>query len=92
MSEALDIKLQVDLSGKSIEIGVDTSWKNIGIGVEKGGAVYPPYTGNYHIIPTLYWQQRLETYGKSMTDDVLVDAIRITETTNPQGGKTVVIG
>jgi len=90
--EVLDIRIGVTISAPDIFIGVDRTWKEIGLGVERGGAVYPPYTGSYHVVPALYWQQRLETYGKSMTDDVLVDAIRITETSNPQGGKTIVIG
>ena len=91
-SEALDIRIDVNVPIPDISIGVNRTWRTIQIEVDKGGAYYPPYTGSYHIVPALYWQQRLETYGKSMTDDVLVDAIKFTETTNPQGGKTIVIG
>lgn len=90
--EALDIQIGVSVPTPDIRIGVNRHWKAISIAVEKGGSYYPPYTGSYHIIPALYWQQRLETYGKSMTDDVLVDAIKFTETSNPQGGRTIVIG
>ena len=81
MSEALDIRIEVN-----------RAWKTIDFAVEKGGTAYPEYEGPYEVTPALYWQQRLETYGKSMTEDVLVDSIRITETSNPQGGKSVVIG
>lgn len=91
-SEALDIRIGVTVPVPDISIGVNRSWKTISMEVEKGGSYYPPYEGSYHIVPALYWQQRLETYGRSMTDDVLVDAIPFTETSNPQGGKTIVIG
>lgn len=91
-NEALDIQISVNVPVPNISIGVNRTWKNVTIEVEKGGSYYPPYTGKYHITPTLYWQQRLETFGKSMTDDVLVDSIPFTETSNPQGGKTIVIG
>lgn len=91
-TEALDIRLNVELSEPDISLGIDRTWKTIEIAVDKGGSYYPPYTGNYHVIPSFYWQQRLDTYGKAMLDDVLVDAIKVTETSNPQGGKTIVIG
>lgn len=91
-SEMLDIQIGVNVPVPNLSIAVDRTWKNVSLAVEKGGSYYPPYTGNYHVIPALYWQQRLETYGKSMSDDVLVDAIPVTETHNPQGGRTIVIG
>lgn len=91
-NEVLDIRIGVSILQPDISIGIDRTWKDIAMGVDRGGAVYPEYAGPYHVIPALYWQQRLETYGKSMADDVLVDAIKITETGNPQGGKTIVIG
>lgn len=91
-NEALDIQLSVNLAVPDIGIGVDRHWKNVGIEVDRGGPVHVPYDGPYHVTPTLYWQQRLETYNKYMTEDVLVDSIRITESHNPQGGTTIVIG
>lgn len=90
--EMLDIQLNISRDTPDISIGVDRTWRNVEFEVEKGGAYYPPYTGIYHVRPALYWQQRLETTGKSMSDDVLVDAIPLTQTTNPQGGTTIVIG
>ena len=89
---ALDIDISVEAVIQEISLGVDRTWKEVSMEVNKGGNYYPPYEGPYHITPTFYWQQRLETYGKSMTEDVLVDSIKITETSNPQGGKSVVIG
>lgn len=90
--EALDIRLEVNLPVPDIALAVDRRWKNVEIGVDRGGAYHVPYEGEYHVTPKLYWQQRLETYNKYMSEDVLVDAIRVTETSNPQGGKTIVIG
>ncbi|MBR1810796.1 MAG: hypothetical protein IJ766_03975 [Clostridia bacterium] len=53
-----------------------------------GGA---PYEGAYAIFPA-FESQTLPTKGKSMTDDVTVEAIKISRTTNASGGKTVYIG
>ena len=75
-----------------IQINVERSTKDIELTVEKGGQYIFPYAGPYHVTPTLYFQQRLETNGKSMSEDVLVDSIRVTESHNPQGGKTIIIG
>lgn len=80
-AEMLDIRLQVD-----------RTWKNISMEIDRGGPVVVPYDGPYYVKPGFYFQQRLETFGKRMTDDVLVDSIKVTETSNPQGGKTIVIG
>ena len=91
-NELLDIQIEVSRQTPDISIGVDRTWKNVTLEVEKGGSYYPPYEGPYNVTPTFYWQQRLETYGKSMTEDVIVDSIRITDSLNPQGGRTIVIG
>lgn len=91
-NEMLDIQLNVSLQPKDIAIGIDRTWREIRMEVEKGGSYYPPYEGPYSVTPTFYWQQRLETTGKSMTGDVVVDSIRVTDTANPQGGRTIVIG
>ncbi|MBR1810241.1 MAG: hypothetical protein IJ766_01155 [Clostridia bacterium] len=53
-----------------------------------GGA---PYEGAYEISPA-FESQTLPTKGKSMTDDVTVEAIKVSRTTNASGGKTVYIG
>lgn len=91
-NEALNIQIAVDRSSRNVGIEIADRWKEVSIGVERGGAYYPPYEGSYHIIPALYRQQRMRTHGKSMTSDVLIDAIKFTETENPQGGRTIVIG
>ena len=75
-----------------IQLNVDRTWRDVTFEVDKGGSYYPPYEGPYFVKPTFFYQQALETYGKSMADNVIVDSIKVTETVNPQGGKTIVIG
>ena len=53
---------------------------------------YDEYTGNYVVTPVLYDEQELLTRNKLLRDNVTVKEIPITTTTNPYGGKTVVIG
>ncbi len=52
---------------------------------------YDVYTGPYEVTPT-FSDQTLDTDTKAMIDDVLVHEIPVTYTTNPYGGKTVLIG
>lgn len=90
--EPKEIGIAVDRSARTIGVNVADRWKEVFIGVERGGPYIQPYEGPYHVIPALYRQQRLRTYNRSMKSDVLVDAIKFTQTENPQGGMTVVIG
>lgn len=53
-----------------------------------GGA---PYEGPYEVTPE-FSAQTLETKGKSMRDDVTVEAITVSRTGNPSGGNTIYIG
>lgn len=57
-----------------------------------GELPYDFYHGPYNVTPILYDGQELRTDQKIMTDNVTVEAIPITRTTNPYGGQTVVIG
>lgn len=91
-AEMLDIQIGIDRGTKDIQVSVARNWKNISMEIDKGGVEYPDYTGPYSVTPSFYYQQLLETYGKHMTADVLVDSIHVTETENPQGGRTIVIG
>lgn len=50
-----------------------------------------PYEGEYEVTPRLY-EQGLATKHKTMMDDVTVHEIPVTITSNPHGGKTVLIG
>lgn len=49
------------------------------------------YAGPYEVIP-MWTEQRLDTEGKQMTDDIKVYEIPIYKTSNPSGGDTVIIG
>lgn len=49
------------------------------------------YSGAYAVTPRLY-PQYLDTDGKIMSDDVTVYEIPVTQTSNPYGGQTVLIG
>lgn len=64
----------------------------INLTIEEGsGGVLPYYDGSYSVVPRKT-EQTLETKNKSMRDDVIIDPINYSETINPQGGNTVVIG
>ena len=49
------------------------------------------YTGAYIVDPN-FVDQTLETQDKLMEDDVTINAIKVTRTSNLSGGLTVVIG
>ncbi len=49
------------------------------------------YDGEYIVDPS-FEQQTLETRNKTLTDDVTVNAIMVSRTTNTSGGYTVYIG
>ena len=54
--------------------------------------VAPTYDGEYEVTPRLYDEITLETAGKVLVNNVTVHEIPVVVSTNPQGGKTVVIG
>lgn len=49
------------------------------------------YSGNCYITPKID-SQILPTCDKVMTEDITVEGIPIYETSNPQGGNTIIIG
>lgn len=49
------------------------------------------YTGQYEVDPT-FETQTLETAKKYLSQNVIVNAIAVSEVSNPFGGKTVYIG
>lgn len=55
-------------------------------------AALPYYVGDYTVIPRLNEAVTLETAQKSMSANVVVEAIPLYETENTKGGKTVIIG
>lgn len=56
------------------------------------GSYAPVYHGETEVIPRLDTIQTLLTEGKKLESNITVREIPITQTTNPYGGKTVVIG
>lgn len=49
-----------------------------------------PYEGNYTVIPKVE-EQKMETKGKVMIDDVTVKSVPFFEVSNTSGGNTVYI-
>ena len=49
------------------------------------------YTGPYRVTPE-FFSQTLETRGKRMGNNVTVEAITVSRTSNLSGGKTIYIG
>lgn len=90
--DALNINVAVGIERPDIRIGVERKWKNVEFEVSKGGAYYPEYDGPYVVDPSFYFDKKLGTYGKAMTDDVTVNHVPVFEASNPQGGKTITIG
>ena len=56
-----------------------------------GGTDLPVYSGSYTITPKTT-AQSMETSDKVMTDNVTIKEIPYSEVSNPQSGKTVIIG
>lgn len=89
---ALDIQISISRETPEIGMNVDRRWKTVTFDVSKGGKYYPPYEGPYEQDASFYYDTILETYGKVMSDNVKVNKIPVVETSNPQGGKTIMIG
>ena len=76
----------------TIEVAILEDYEiEIEVEAEVVGTGGDPYMGEYAVTPRLT-EQTLPTQYKVMMDDVLVRGIPITETSNPYGGKTVLIG
>lgn len=75
-----------------IDIELLTTPKVIELDVELGTIIYegggPPYEGEYDVTPKIE-EQTLFTKNKTMKKDVTIHEIPYSETTNPEGGKTV---
>lgn len=51
----------------------------------------PVYDGEYVVTPKAYDEQRLETRGKTMVEDVIVEKVPFYEVSNEAGGMTCYI-
>ena len=58
----------------------------------RGGGGGEPYTGEYDVTPKVSTPVVLQTEGKTMKKDVTVLKIPQFEVSNPEGGKTLIIG
>lgn len=54
--------------------------------------VYPPYTGQYEVTPSVNGEQVLETKDKYMADNLVVLEVPYSEVSNTADGITVYIG
>lgn len=81
VGEKLDISLEVNMS-----------WKTVEMEIEKRGEHHLPYDGPYSADASFFFNKKLYTYGRVMTDDITVNRIPVHEEDNPQGGKTVTLG
>lgn len=70
------------LSSNDLIVGVLTIPTYVDVGV---------YSGDYEVNPT-FESQTLETKNKTLTDDILVNAIEVQSVSNLSGGRTVYIG
>lgn len=87
----IPLKVEDDIS---IKLKVKSE-SRVGLTVEEqivvAGDYYEDYEGSYTVTPD-FSGQTLETMNKHMTDDVIVEPIEVSRTSNPSGGTTVYIG
>ena len=60
--------------------------------VDPGGSSFPPYEGDYDIVPQVDNDQVLSTANHRMMQDLTVERIPIYEVPGPMGGMTITIG
>lgn len=78
--ETVKANLNVYIRGHTVELEVLTSIPYA-----------ETYIGPYNVVPS-FEEQTLQTKTKVMDDDVTVNPIQVSRTSNPQGGVTVYIG
>ena len=59
--------------------------------VDPGGSSFPPYEGDYDIVPKVDIDQTVPANHR-LTQDLLIERIPIYETHGPTGGITITIG
>ena len=60
--------------------------------VDPGGSSFPPYEGDYDIVPKVDLDQVLPTANHRMLQDLTIERIPIHEVHGPTGGITITIG
>lgn len=85
-----DLLLSFEESAECELIIPESGEGGIYVAIHDGGGGIP-YDGEYEVNPS-FQTQVLETRERYMSDDVTVNAIEISRTSNPSGGTTVYIG
>lgn len=79
----LDIELEI-VNTIELEVELETCYQS-------GSGGFPYYKGPYKTVPKVI-KQTLNTKNKSMSLDVTIESIPYSEVSNPEGGKTIIIG
>lgn len=85
------ILLEGEIQTESSLTGEISAEESIFGEISIGRSDYPTYQGEYIVEPD-FEGTTLDTDGKVMAADVVVEPIRVSITTNPAGGNTVYIG
>lgn len=89
----MDIRLDVD-NARIVPARINVDGGPMGLirlDMAGGGAIAPAYRGPYTVVPEAYFAQTLETEGKRMKHDVVVEEVPYFLTTNEAGGYTASI-
>ena len=91
---ALKVAFNDEQLKEAVSLQEEKSDVRVGFGtaeVVDVGKKIPPYDGDYDVVPSMV-SQTLDTSGKRMSGDVIVQEIPFTETGNLGGGYTAIIG
>lgn len=89
----MSVSLVVRQRDKPLDMTVSVQLEAVELDVaEHVGRRPEEYNGDYVIVPVLDSDQVLQTYRKTMKDNLTVKKIPVVRTSNVYGGKTVVIG
>ena len=91
MSDVMQIDVNLQDGYLPLDVSLETgNVLDITFNAQAGGRL-PYYDGEYIFEPRKV-EQTLDTKNKSMRNDVTINPIYYSETTNPSGGLTIVIG
>lgn len=85
----LDISIQTD---RYLDIGLQSNERTLDFTVEGSSEARLPYYEGTYVVDPRKVEQILETANKSMAEDVTVNPIYYSETSNEGGGYTAYIG
>lgn len=87
LSEVQELTGQIDISTTTKNLPIISGNLTVPVRVD---AKY--YDGGYVVTPKAYEEQPLNTKGKTLIDNILVEEIPYYEVSNLEGGSTVYIG